>query len=358
MSNFIYVEISVENAIPISDVKIALRPLTVCVGLNHKGQSHLATLIYALHGVSDGFADVLREPQKCLSADFKRGMEAELLRCFSSMSISSLIPSTENTPMTVRLKVGHAATTAYWRFGMQAIDGRICITEFAFSVNAPSVRFPKKLPQLKEAARRCYFLPAGREGIRQCRLYSALPSVIPLNPPWISGVIVDYIAGNMETPSSIYRRGLTPGIQRRGVATAGDMLIIEAPEEGLHPGDQVNMALTLASFVRAGVRVIITTHSDWLLKAIANLMRLGELKQKGERGESGDIQASWLLPEEVGVWWFQKDEIVQPIPFTRDEGIEPPDYEEVADALYNRSVHLQDRLEAVDRQAQPKNRGS
>ena len=134
----------------------------------------------------------------------------------------------------------------------------------------------------------------------------------------------------------------------RGGIRPGDLLIIEEPEAHLHPGAQTDIALTLAGLVRAGVRVVVTTHSDWLLKEIANLIRIGELKRKGELKVQTMAPAQWLLPEEVGTWWFQKDGIVKSIPFDRTEGIEPKDYEDVADKLYDRSVNLQDLLEKVD----------
>ena len=65
----------------------------------------------------------------------------------------------------------------------------------------------------------------------------------------------------------------------RGTVSPGDMLIIEEPEAHLHPAAQTQMARTLARLVRAGVRVVVTTHSDWLLMEIANLMREGELDE-------------------------------------------------------------------------------
>ena len=136
---------------------------------------------------------------------------------------------------------------------------------------------------------------------------------------------------------------------RSGI-TPGDTLIIEEPEAHLHPGAQTEMALTLAGLVRAGVRVVVTTHSDWLLKEIANLIRIGELRRKGISEIKKVSSTQWLLPEEVGTWWFQKDGIVKHIPFDRTEGIEPTDYEDVADKLYDRSVNLQDALEKVDRE--------
>ena len=95
----------------------------------------------------------------------------------------------------------------------------------------------------------------------------------------------------------------------RGVVNPGDTLIIEEPEAHLHPGAQADMAVILARLVRAGVRVIITTHSDWMLQEIGNLALEGLLE------EETDEPASWLLPDEIGVWHFQKDKPVEEIPF-------------------------------------------
>ena len=124
----------------------------------------------------------------------------------------------------------------------------------------------------------------------------------------------------------------------RSVIRPGDTLIIEEPEAHLHPRAQTDIALTLARLVRTGVRVIITTHSDWLLQQIGNLIREGELKrQDADTKESGD----WLLKKDVGAWWFHTDKPVVEIPFDRIEGIEPSDYEDIADGLYNTFVELE-----------------
>ena len=130
----------------------------------------------------------------------------------------------------------------------------------------------------------------------------------------------------------------------------GDTLIIEEPEAHLHPAAQTEMATALARLVRAGVRVAITTHSDWLLQQISNLMREGEL---GEKNGGSPLSPNALQPHDVGVWWFDKREgsegsIVREIPFDRIEGIGPSDYEDVAESLYNRSADLQNRLAEVD----------
>ena len=128
----------------------------------------------------------------------------------------------------------------------------------------------------------------------------------------------------------------------RGLVNPGDTLIIEEPEAHLHPGAQADMAVNLARMVRAGIRVIVTTHSDWLLQEIGNLIRAEELEKAGE--EVSDLPTS-LQKEQVGVWRFQKDGKVEEIAYDRIDGVEPMEYLDVAEDLYNRSARLQNRLE-------------
>ncbi len=137
----------------------------------------------------------------------------------------------------------------------------------------------------------------------------------------------------------------------RGVMAKGDLLLMEEPEAHLHPAAQTQMAQQRGHMVRAGLQVVITTHSDWLLKEIGNLMREGELAEETWPNATQDSPV--LRPEEVGIWLFRKDtdataSTVEEIPFDRTEGIEPQDYEDVAAALYNRSAQLQNRLEETE----------
>ena len=128
----------------------------------------------------------------------------------------------------------------------------------------------------------------------------------------------------------------------RGIVKRGDLLIIEEPESHLHPGAQTKIAQTLARLVRAGVRVLITTHSNYLLQQIGNLIREGELRKQGE---STSESADYLKEEEVGAWWFHKNKPVTELPFDLTEGIEPEDHLDIAEDLYNRSAGLQNRIE-------------
>lgn len=138
----------------------------------------------------------------------------------------------------------------------------------------------------------------------------------------------------------------------RGAVSPGDMLIIEEPEAHLHPAAQTQIAKILARFVRAGVKIVVTTHSDWLLMEIGNLIREGELADLTSSSESEDFQSSLLRPSEVGVWLFREGDAstgstIEEIVFDRTEGVEPSEYEDVAEALYNRSAALQNRFQEV-----------
>ena len=57
-------------------------------------------------------------------------------------------------------------------------------------------------------------------------------------------------------------------------AKKGDILIIDEPESYLSPSNQILMARLLALCVNYGVKVLITTHSDYIVKEINNLIML------------------------------------------------------------------------------------
>ena len=51
-----------------------------------------------------------------------------------------------------------------------------------------------------------------------------------------------------------------------------------------------------------------------------------------------------MAKEEVGAWWFRADKPVTEIPFDRIEGVEPQDYYDIADKLYNSFVRLEQQF--------------
>jgi len=60
-------------------------------------------------------------------------------------------------------------------------------------------------------------------------------------------------------------------------ARPGQLLIFDEPELNLHPENQRRIARVLAMLANAGVRVFITTHSDYIVREINALVRLGTI---------------------------------------------------------------------------------
>jgi len=59
-----------------------------------------------------------------------------------------------------------------------------------------------------------------------------------------------------------------------GLAAKGDFLMIDEPELNLHPVNQRKMARFLVKLVNLGVKVFVTTHSDYIVKEFNTLIML------------------------------------------------------------------------------------
>ena len=134
----------------------------------------------------------------------------------------------------------------------------------------------------------------------------------------------------------------------RHLVHPGDVLIIEEPEAHLHPAAQAEFTKLLARAVRSGVRVIMTTHSEWILEQISNLVELSHLP--ADKRESLVGTRDWSLrPEQVGVWLFDSSSSeegtrVENIPFALDGGFEQTGFEQVAESLYHEWTEISDHV--------------
>ena len=132
----------------------------------------------------------------------------------------------------------------------------------------------------------------------------------------------------------------------RHVVRPRDVLIIEEPEAHLHPAMQAILARELARLVRVGVRIVMTTHSEWFLEQIGNLVRLSALPEDRRHGLDGADCA--LRPEEVGAWLFRPPRgaagsVVGEVTLDAETGLYPTDYDVVSETLYNQSAAIFNR---------------
>ena len=128
----------------------------------------------------------------------------------------------------------------------------------------------------------------------------------------------------------------------------GDVLIIEEPESHLHPAMQAEFIRQLAAVVNSGIRVMLTTHSEWVLDELTNLVRLSDLPKRRREGiASGDFA---LNPNEVGVWLFEpkqrpRGSVVKEIRFDEEFGGFRSGFDEVAMGTYNDYAKISNRIE-------------
>jgi predicted ATPase len=59
-------------------------------------------------------------------------------------------------------------------------------------------------------------------------------------------------------------------------AQKGDLLMIDEPELNLHPENQIKMARLFVKLVNVGIKVWITTHSDYIVKELNNCLMLSK----------------------------------------------------------------------------------
>lgn len=92
----------------------------------------------------------------------------------------------------------------------------------------------------------------------------------------------------------------------RYLAKKQDFIIIDEPELNLHPDYQVIVARLLAKIVHKGFKLMISTHSDYIIRELNNLIMLSKKTERTEEllKKYGYTEDELLLPSQVGVYMF------------------------------------------------------
>ena len=83
---------------------------------------------------------------------------------------------------------------------------------------------------------------------------------------------------SMDESSSAVLSLLNVGFYLKHLAKPGDLLMVDEPELNLHPENQRRVARLFARLVNLGVKIFMTTHSDYIIKEINTLLMLNREK--------------------------------------------------------------------------------
>ena len=105
----------------------------------------------------------------------------------------------------------------------------------------------------------------------------------------------------MGESSSGVRSMLDIGFYLRHAAKHGDLLMVDEPELNLHPENQRRIARLFARLANLGIKVFITTHSDYIVKELNTLIMLNHDKPYLKRivQQEGYENSELIAPEKI-----------------------------------------------------------
>ena len=160
---------------------------------------------------------------------------------------------------------------------------------------------------------------------------------------------------SMDESSSAVRSLLDVYFYLRHSIKKDDILMIDEPELNLHPANQRRIARLLARLVNIGIKVFITTHSDYIVKELNTLIMLNQedphLKKLAEK--EGYTSHELLKANQIKLYIAEsalttvpggrrktKRHTLTPASVTQEEGIDARSF----DTTINKMNDIQDQI--------------
>lgn len=144
----------------------------------------------------------------------------------------------------------------------------------------------------------------------------------------------------MYMTSSSSKSLLALDLYIKSIAQQNQLLIIDEPELNLHPGKQVYMARLLAQLSNMGIKILITTHSDFLVKELNNLIMLSnDFKKEEIMKKYGYDNSEVLNPKSINFYIASKNHTLTSVPVT-NTGVDLQSFNEVIMNINERSDEI------------------
>jgi hypothetical protein len=229
---------------PVPPCTLALRPFSVFIGPQGSGKSLVAQVLYFFRAMEGHAAEA--------------AIFVPTERLFYSQVRSPLAPRLMALPLTHMLFSAWmqraAETIDAWKDGPDTSPGRL-VAELAREALGGEAYRRGKLWKWRF-----------RSGRRQRTLDLDMAS-----------------SGQRATAPLVLLAETLLSLRRRRRIDPGFTIYVEEPEIHLHPDAQVAIVEVLALMVRAGFRIVLTTHSLTILYALNNLVLAGDLPRQTTR---------------------------------------------------------------------------
>lgn len=106
--------------------------------------------------------------------------------------------------------------------------------------------------------------------------------------------------------SSIVKTMSSLVIYLKHIARKGDLLIIDEPEMNFHPNVQILLMRIFAMLTKLDLRIIISTHSDYMIREVNNLIMAGTINSKDSQliKKLGYEESMLLNKNDIAVKYF------------------------------------------------------
>lgn len=141
----------------------------------------------------------------------------------------------------------------------------------------------------------------------------------------------------LDESASAVRSLLILGFYLRHAARPGDLLMVDEPELSLHPGNQRRIARLFARLVNLGIRVLVTTHSPYIVKELNTLIMLNQDQRylqeivKEEKYRTDEL----LIPGQLKVYMAKGADrtLLEPAAIDEELGIEAISFDDTINEM-------------------------
>lgn len=151
---------------------------------------------------------------------------------------------------------------------------------------------------------------------------------------------------NRKTPSGILSTSIHEislfTLYLKYVLKKGDLLTIEEPEAHLHPKNQRILVKYFTELINNGLKIMITTHSDYILDQINNMVRLNNCSEE-KLSEMNYTKDHIIDVNDINIYFFKEDGedsfVCEEISID-ESGFSEDNFSQITDELYDETINI------------------